>query len=305
MRDRLVLANAAPEDPALARIARSAVQGGAAYPDRFRGDEDSLGVHAMQNKAKAVTLGANPIGNWNAHAVEKELVGIHSVATHLFYGADAHARAVQIGVEKREPLGAAFELIDRRSAREHQHLVCDLRGRYPDFLPGKDVVIVFAGGAQLDRRGLEPCVRLSDGKTGLVFSGNQRRQHAPFLLIAAENDDRLQPEDVHVYGGGSAHGGAGFGNCLHHERSLGNSETGAAVLLRHGDAQPPRCRDCRMELVWEFPRAVLLEPIGRVEARAKLANGIADLLLLGGEAKIHGFQPADMPPFTLMTWPVT
>src|SRR4029079_5945428 len=129
MRDRLVLANAAPEDPALARIARSAVQGGAAYPHRFRGDEDSLGVHAMQNKAKAVTLGANPIGNGNAHAVEKELVGIDSVAAHLVYGAVSRACAVESGVEKREALGAAFELMDRRSAREHEHLVCDLRGR--------------------------------------------------------------------------------------------------------------------------------------------------------------------------------
>ena len=177
--------------------------------DRFSRYEDALGVHAVKNGTKAVSLSENAIGRRNAQSVKEQFIGVDRVAAHLFYRAHAHARPVEIRIKNREPLGPALYRVERSGAGEHQHLVCDLRCRDPDFLPRKDVIIPFPVRAQLDRGGIETCIGFGHGKAGLVLAGNQRRQHAAFLLIAAKKDDRLQAEDVHVNRRCSAHSGTG------------------------------------------------------------------------------------------------
>jgi hypothetical protein len=100
------------------------------------------------------------------------------------------------------------------------------------------------------------------------------------LLPGSEHDDRLQPENVDVNRGGSAHGGAGFGDRLHHDRGLGDAEAGPAVLFRHGDAEPAGRSKRTMQLVRKVAAAILVQPIRVVELEAELADLFPDLLLL-------------------------
>ena len=53
-------------------------------------------------------------------------------------------RAVEVGVEQAQAFGLALDLLERRRAREEQHLVRDLRGRDPDLLAGDDVAVAVA-----------------------------------------------------------------------------------------------------------------------------------------------------------------
>ena len=106
--------------------------------------------------------------------------------------------------------------------------------------------------AHLEVGRVEPRVRLGDREACLVLAGDQRRQHAALLLVGPEHNDRLQSEDVHVDGGGPAHGRAGFGDRLHHDRGLGDAEASPAILRRHGNAEPARLRQRSMQLVREL-----------------------------------------------------
>ena len=135
----------------------------------------------------------------------------------------------------------------------------------------------------LDGRGVETGIGLGHGEACLVLARDQRRQHALLLLAGTENDHRLEAENVDMNGRSSAHGGPGFGNRLHHDRGVGDAETGAAVVLRHGNAEPAGRGQRRMQLMRELAAPVLVEPVAIVERGTELEDRIPDLLLLQGE----------------------
>ncbi len=156
-----------------------------------------------------------------------------------------------------------------------------------NLLAGQQVVIAAALGAHLDRRGIEPGIGLGHGEARLVLAGDQRRQHAALLFVRAEHHDRLQAEDVHVNRRRPGHGRAGFGDRLHHDRGLGDAEPGAAVLLRHCDAEPAGSGQGGVQLVRKIAAAIVLQPVGVVELGTELADLVPNLLLLRAQRKIH------------------
>ena len=79
-----------------------------------------------------------------------------------------------------------------------------------------------------------------------------------------------------------------FGHRLHQEGRLGDAETGAAVFLRHGDAEPVAFGHGGKERIREGRGPVALQPVGVVEAAAELQHLVADLLLLVGQGEVHG-----------------
>ena len=101
-----------------------------------------------------------------------------------------------------------------------------------------------------------------------------------FCSSRSEHDDRQQTENVHVHGRGAAHGRAGFSDRLHHDRRLGDAETGSALLDRHRDAEPAGRRQRGMKLAREIAGAILGKPIAVVERGAELEDRVPDLLLL-------------------------
>ena len=134
-------------------------------------------------------------------------------------------------------------------------------------------------GAGAQRCGIEAGVRLGDGETGLLFAADERRQHALLLLVGAEHHHRVEPENVHVHRGRSAHAGAGFRDRAHQHRGLRDAEPGAAIGLRHGDPQQLRAGHRAVEILREFGAPVLLQPIGVVEAAAQPLGQRPHLLL--------------------------
>ena len=123
---------------------------------------------------------------------------VDRLAAHLLDLARMHALAVEVGVEQAEAVGRVLDLLQRRGARQQQHLVGDLRGGDPHLLAVDDVAVALALGAQLQLRRVEAGVRLGDGEAGLLLAFRHRRQHALALLVVAEHDDRVEAEDVHV-----------------------------------------------------------------------------------------------------------
>ncbi len=140
--------------------------------------------------------------------------------------------------------------------------------------------------------GFEPCriqarIGLGHAKTGFVRAGDQRRQPAAFLLVGAEYDDGIQAEDIHVDRRRARHAGARCGDRLHHERGFDDTETGAAVLLRHGDAEPAVARERLMKIVREAAIAVFFQPIIGVKAGADFFDGCANRELLWRKREVH------------------
>lgn len=86
---------------------------------------------------------------------------------------------------------------------------------------------------------------------------------------------------------GPGHSGAKFGHRLHHQGGLGDAEAGAAVLLRHCDAEPTGLRHCGIEGVGEARRALAFQPVGIVETSSEAKNLGANFGLCGGQGEVH------------------
>ena len=152
----------------------------------------------------------------------------------------------------------------------------------------------------LELRRVEPGIRLGHREAGALASGDERGQHAPLLRLGAEHHHGVEPEDVHVHGRRAAHAGARFRHRLHHDRRLGDAEPGAAIILRHADAEPAIARERLVQLAREAPVAIARQPVLVVERRADPRDGVAQRNLLLVQREIHcGFsfvRPLPDPP---------
>ena len=94
-----------------------------------------------------------------------------------------------------------------------------------------------------------------------------------------------------------------LGDRLHHDRRLGDAEAGAAIRLRHGDAEPVAFGHGGEERVGEGRGPVAFQPVVVVEAGAELQHLVADLLLFGrsGRSPWAGLSNTDaarLVPYT-------
>ncbi|MNJ45829.1 hypothetical protein D3C77_409410 [compost metagenome] len=205
MLDALVQADRAVEHFALQRIVRRPGQRGAAQAHGFAGHQNALGVHAVEDVLEALALLANAVGHRYPQAIDEHLVGVDGLAAHLVDLMHVDAAAVEVGVEQAQAIALVLDLFQRRGARQDQHLFGDA-GRGDEGLdPMQHVVVALAHGAGLELGGVQAGVGLGDHEAGAVLAGNQRRQHAQLLFLAAELDHRVQAENVHVYRRGAAH----------------------------------------------------------------------------------------------------
>src|SRR5260370_27418583 len=94
--------------------------------------------------------------------------------------ADLDFGSIQGGVEQREPLGLALDLLERRGARQEHHLVGNLCGGDPDLLTVHPVTPLAPFRAGLELRRVDPCIRLRARETDLLYSPYDRRH--PSLL---------------------------------------------------------------------------------------------------------------------------
>src|SRR5688572_6156438 len=296
MLDALVAADRTVEDDAFLGVLRGALERRLAQPDSLRGDEDAFGIHAVQDVFEAAALLADAVGGRRAQPVDEELVGVDAAASHLVDRAHLDPGAVEVGVEEAHAERWLRALLDRRRAREHQHLLRDL-GRGDEHLgAGEHVVVALAHGLRPDAGGVQAGIGLGHREARLLFAADQRRQHARLLLLSAEDDHGVQAEDVHVHGRSRALAAARLRDGLHHDGRFGHAEAGAAVLRRHADPEPGAACHRLVEVVREFAAAVALEPVAVVERRAHLLDCGADGELLVGQLEVHA------PALGLIIW---
>ena len=201
------------------------------------------------------------------------------------------AAAVEIGIEKAQPVGRALHFIQRGGARQQQNLFGHLRGRDPDLLAVDDIFVAGPRRAGLQLCGIETGIGLGDGKAGPFRTRDDPRQHAPALLWRAEHHHRIEPEYIHVDRRSTRHAGARFCNRPHHDRGIQDAEPGAAIGFRNADAEPAGICQRLVEVGGVTALLVLFQPISVVETRADLADGITNRFLVGGEREIHLCDP--------------
>ncbi len=74
--DPLVLADRPVEDHSALGVVRRPLDEPVAVADTFGGDQDALGVHAVENVAEATSLLADQVLCWDLQVVEEEGVGV-------------------------------------------------------------------------------------------------------------------------------------------------------------------------------------------------------------------------------------
>ncbi len=235
----------------------------------------------MQDIFEAAAFLAEPVRHRNFKVLEKQLVGIHRLAAHLLDFMHRDAAAIEIGIEQAEAVGRAFHLLQRCGARQQQDLFGHLRRRNPDLLAVDDVFVAGAHRARFQLRGVQPGIWFGNGKAGSILARDNRRQHAPALLVGAEHHHRVEPEHIHVHRRSAGHAGPGFGDRPHHDRSIGDAQTGTAIGLGNADAEPAGVGQRLVEVGGIPALLVLLQPVGVVEARADPCHGVADGFLVG------------------------
>ena len=211
--------------------------------------------------------------------------------THFRDFADLDLAAVEIGVEQGHPVRRPRHLLDRGRAGQDQHPLGDLRGRDPDFAARQHIMVAAALGAGFEPGRVEPGVRFGHRKAGLFRAGDQWRQKAALLLVAAKDDNRVQSENVHMDRRGAAEPRAQLGDRLHEYRGLGDAEPAAAVIRRHGDAEPPGLGHRPVKFVRKAALVVFREPVIVAEPRAEPQHRCPDLPLLLGQGEAHAALP--------------
>jgi hypothetical protein len=94
-------------------------------------------------------------------------------------------------------------------------------------------------------------------------------------------------QDVEVDGRCAGHAGARLGNRLHQDSGFRDPKASAAILLRHGDAEPIALGHGSKEGVGESCSPVALQPVAIVEPGADLQHPVTNLLLLVSEGEVH------------------
>ena len=194
----------------------------------FGGDQQPLGIHAIQDVAEAAPLDADQILGRHVHIVEEDLAGI--VVHHGADRADGQAlRRAHVDDEGGEALGLLRHLVARGGAGQQQHQVAMLGAAGPDFLAVDHVFVALAprrcpqrGGVGATRglghaKSLQAQLALGDG--GQVLRLLRRR---------AVSQDGAHDVHLRVAGGAIAAGRLHF---LQDRRRAGQGQAGAAKFL--------------------------------------------------------------------------
>ncbi|KAG1432866.1 hypothetical protein G6F57_022626 [Rhizopus arrhizus] len=83
---------------------------------------------------------------------------------------------------------------------------------------------------------------------------------------------------------------------LHHQCGFGHAQSGAAVILRHGDAQPAVARQVGVQRLGKAAFAVAFQPVFIGVTVANARNGVTQRQLIGGEGKVHQLFPSWVMP---------
>ena len=175
--------------------------------------------------------------------------------------------AVQVGEEEAHPFGLLRHLLERRGARQQQHLVRFLRLGGKDLAPVDHVVVALALGEGLDMGDVVAGVGFGHGEGGVQLAADHTRQMASLHLLAAVHHDRREAEDRQMDRAGGVHC-ARVRDLAHDQCGLGDAEPATAVFLGNRHAQVAGLGHGLVEVVRKFVRGVF----GRASTRRRSAR---------------------------------
>ena len=114
-----------------------------AVADALGGDQDALGVQAVEDVAEALAFLADQVLRRDLQVVDEHLVGlvVHHVADRL----DRRCPSLFVSTRKIDmPSRLLLHLGERRGAREQDHQLRVLQARGPDLLAVDDVAVALA-----------------------------------------------------------------------------------------------------------------------------------------------------------------
>ena len=114
----------------------------AAEPGRFGAEQHALGIEALQENAEALPFGTDAVFLGHEQVVDEQHVRADGVTAHLGDQAMLDLGAVEPGVEQRQPLGLLLHLLERRGARDDQHVVGDVGVGDPDLLAVEQIAAI-------------------------------------------------------------------------------------------------------------------------------------------------------------------
>ena len=289
--DTLILADGPTEDDALFRVGCGATEGDATSAQGFGGDEDALGVEAIEEVVEAAPNFADNIAGIDGEVVVEDLVRIDGVAPELFDFADRDVLGVEVGEEEGHAVGAAGGISEGRGTREEEDLGGFLGLGCPDLLAADEVVVAIATGEGRDGGCVGASVGFGDAEGDVEAPSGGLGKDALFEFGAAVADNGIEAKDREVEGGGAIHGCAGSGHLFEEDRGFGDAEASATVFGWDGDAEPTGLGEGVVEVPGELVVLVAAAPVGVIEAGSEGACLGADLLLLLGRFEIHWARP--------------
>ena len=161
----LVSPNGAAKDLPVRRISGSSRYKEAGIANALGGDQDALGVHAVQDVAETGTLLPDAVANRHPQVVKEQLGG--TVIHHGVDGFDGQPvadRGAHIHQQDRHAIGAFRRRLTVRGTHQQHHQVRVFRPGNPDFLAIDHIVIAIAHRPGANAGGIRAAVGLGDTK---------------------------------------------------------------------------------------------------------------------------------------------
>jgi len=161
------------------------------------------------------------------------------VIHHIAYRPHSEAiadRLSEVDQKDRHALGFSLDLVERRRAREQDHVFRVLDARNPDLLPVHDIAIVFLNGNGFYFRGIGAGTGLGHThRLQAQFSAGNLWQILTLLCVRAVAQQRVHVVHLSMARARISPGAVDF---FHDNGRLGEAQSGAAVFFGNQRGEP-------------------------------------------------------------------
>ena len=272
----LVLPDRPPEDFALAGIGACAINEKAGIAQAFPGNQDALGIHAVEDVVKATPLLADQGVGWDMQVVEEQLCrGVVDHGPDRPDGEPLTDRATHIDKKHRQALTPRCHLFARCGARKQHHEIGMLRTADPDLLPVDTIAVAVAYRRSAEIGGIGARGRLGHGKSlQAQLSGGDARQILLLLRLRAMLEHGTHGVHLSMAGGAIT---AGLVDLLQHGAGCRNGQATTTILLGNESSQIARFGQSPDEVRRIGPLAIESAPVFTGEILAKRTHAVAYL----------------------------
>ena len=250
------------------------------------GDEDALGVHAVEDIAEALALLADAVLDRHRHVVEEELG--RRMIDHGADGPDGEAvsdRLAHVDQQHGHAVGRLLRFLARRRAAQQKHQVGMFGAADPDLLAVDDVAVALAPREGADARRIGAAGRLGDAeRLQAQCAGGDLRQISGLLLGAAVPQHRAHRVHLRVAGGAIA---ARAMDLLEDRRRGAQAQSRPAIFLGNQDGEKTFLRQTFDEGGRIGALAVERAPVFAGKIAAELGDRVANLGMVGRRARGH------------------